>query len=46
MAHAFEAKLQSVVHEPLALQPLADPHVDEQVDGALLEHPARIRFST
>jgi hypothetical protein len=27
-----------VVHESLALEPLTDAHLDQQVDGALLEH--------
>ena len=38
VALAAEAKLHAVVHEALALQALAHPHLDEQVDRALLEH--------
>ena len=33
-----EAQLDAVVHEPLALHPVAEPALDQQVDRALLEH--------
>ena len=36
---AVEAQLDAVMHEPLALEALAHPHLLEQVDGPLLEHP-------
>jgi hypothetical protein len=38
VAAALVAELDAVVHEPLALEPLADAHLDEQLDRALLEH--------
>ena len=36
---AVEAQLEPLVHEPLAVQALAQPGGPQQVDGALLEHP-------
>ena len=38
MAAAVEAKLDAVMHQPFAPQPLADPRARQDVDGALLEH--------
>ena len=38
VADAVEAQLEALVHEPLALEPLAQPGGLEQVDRALLEH--------
>ena len=32
-----ERHLEAVVHEALALQPLTDARLDQQVDGALLK---------
>ena len=37
-ARPVEAQLDAVVHEPLALQAVADPGSREQIDRALLEH--------
>ena len=38
VAAAAEAQLHAVVHEALALEPLAHAHLDQQVDRALLQH--------
>ena len=38
MALAVELELDAVVDDPLALHPLADARLDEEVGGALLEH--------
>jgi hypothetical protein len=35
---AAEAQLDAVLDEALATQPLVEPQLGEQVDGALLEH--------
>jgi hypothetical protein len=38
VALAAEAQLNAVVHEPLPLEALAHAHLEQEVDGALLEH--------
>ena len=38
MPLALELQLDALVDEPLAPQPVADAHLDQQVDRALLEH--------
>jgi hypothetical protein len=38
VALAAEAQLDAMVHEPLPLEALAHAHLDQEVDGALLEH--------
>src|SRR5262249_22342901 len=37
VAHALETQRKTMVHEPLAREPIADAEVVEEIDGALLE---------
>ena len=37
MTTALEAQLETLVHQPFAIQPIGQASLTEQIDGALLE---------